>query len=204
MPIMGIGKLGATDTCFKYKNRWFLSIPEITATIATGGVNALPPSASARPTLTFKEQSVEHTSETIWYPVKAEFKPISLKLYDLVKSENVVFQWIKQIYDPQLGQWRLGKSDAFRPEGTSGMKRNAKLTLYDGCGEPIESWMYENAYPNEIVFGELDMADGAFLTIDLTLRYDRAYVVETATPVGGLIGPSLRGGLIGPSLRGLQ
>ena len=166
---MGIGKLGATDTCFKYKNRWFLSIPEIT----NEGVNALPPSSSARPTLTFKEQSIEHTSETIWYPVKPEFKPISLKLYDLVTSENAVFQWIKQIYDPELGQWKLGQS-------VDGMKRKVNLTLYNGCGAEIENWVYENAYPSEVIFGELDMADGAFLTIDLTLRYDRAYVKQTA------------------------
>jgi hypothetical protein len=177
MAIMGIGKLGAPDTCFKLKNRWLLSIPEISD---DRGVNALPPSSSARPTLTFKEQSVEHLSETIWFPVKPDFKPISLKLYDLVKNDNAVFNWIREIYDPSYGSWNFGQIPYENQPNSAifGMKRDAVLTLYDGCGSVIEKWVYENAYPSESNFGDLDMADGAVLTVDLTLRYDRAYVVN--------------------------
>ena len=35
---------------------------------------------------------------------------------------------------------------------------------HNGCG------MYENAYPSESNFGDLDMADGVILTVDLTFK----------------------------------
>ena len=184
---MGIGKLGAANTCFKHKNRWLFSLPDI----SDDGVNALPPLTSSRPSLTFKEQSVEHTSETIWFPVKPEFKPINLKLYDIVTNENAVFEWIKQIYNPQSGQWLFGQSKpASNNPAIFGIKRLAELSLYNGCGdEVLESWVYENAYPTEINFGELDYADGTVMTIDLTLRYDRAYT--TGGFVSGSTGPTV-------------
>ena len=47
--------------------------------------------------------------------------------------------------------------------------------MYDGCGEILETWTFENVWPNNIEWGELDMSDSSYVTIDLTLRYDRAY-----------------------------
>ena len=47
--------------------------------------------------------------------------------------------------------------------------------MYDGCGEMLEKWIFENVWPNNIEWGELDMSDSQYVTIDLTLRYDRAY-----------------------------
>lgn len=168
--------LGLSDakTCFKRKFRWmfFIDTPKLTGPISgslpdsTAGVNALPPLRSSRPSLSFKEMEVQHLNETIYFPSKPEWKPIPLSLYDIKKTENPVINWLKEIYDAKAGTWSPSLNS----------KKECKLQMYDGCGEVIESWIFENAWPQNIEFGELDMSASDVMTIDLTLRYDRAYI----------------------------
>ena len=56
----------------------------------------------------------------------------------------------------------------------------ASLILYDGCGNKIERWVFENVWPQSAEFGELDMQSSEVVTGDVTLRYDRAYVETNA------------------------
>ena len=76
-------------------------------------------------------------------------------------------KWLSSIYDV--------KNDA-RYKYTVGFKKDrAVLELYDGCGNVIESWVMEAVWPTSIEFGELDMSMSEVVTVDVTLRYDRAY-----------------------------
>lgn len=154
------------DSCLKRKFRWLLSIPEISA---DDPIKTLPPLKSARPNISFKEVEVQHINESIFFPVKPEWKPINLVLYDLKKNQNPIFDWLKKIYDPEKGKWG--------PSINTGFKKRATLKLYDGCGELIESWIYDNVWPQAVEFGDLDMGNSEIVMIDVTLRFDRAYVV---------------------------
>lgn len=158
--------LGLSHTCHKRKFRWLLKIPEISAS----GVNSLPPLKSARPTLNFKEMQVEHLTETIYYPSKPDWKPITLVLFDIKKPIcHPVFDWIQRQYNPCDGKW-------YKPFENGVFKLTANLELYDGSGNVIETWIYENIWPQSVNFDDLDMSDSGYLTAELTLRYDRAYI----------------------------
>jgi hypothetical protein len=111
-------------------------------------------------------------NETIYFPSKPEWKPIPLSLYDIKKTENPVINWLKNIYDAKAGTWSPSLNSVEELKG----KKKCTLQMYDGCGEVIESWIFENAWPQNIEFGELDMSASDVMTIDLTLRYDRAYI----------------------------
>lgn len=160
--------LGSRDNCFKRKFRWLFKIDGISAE----GVKSLPPQKSARPSLSFKTMEVQHLNETIQLPSKTDWKPINLVLYDLKRNKNPVTEWLKIIYDPNDS---TGKG-TWRPVGTS-FRKTATLELYDGCGNVLETWVYENAWPESVEFGDLDMGNNDAVTIDITLRYDRAYVI---------------------------
>jgi len=182
---MGIGLLGDPSTVFKRKFRWMFRIDSVTGSPTdsskNNGIYVLPPSASARPKLGFKEAEAQHLSETIFYPVKPDWKPINLKLYDIshpLIKENPVTKWLKTIYDAQQGQW-VASSDLIT-NGFDGLKRDATVELYDGCGCVLETWVYENAYPMEIDFSQLEMSSNDIVMIDITLRYDRAYVLDNS------------------------
>ena len=164
---MGIGVLGKSSICIKRKYRWQLIIPEI----SVNGTNALPPEKSARPNLSFKEIEVHHLNETVFYPGKPEWKPLNLVLYDIKRKKDPIFGWLKEQYDPCLGEWKAPSPSVFK-------KEKARLEMYDGCGKIIETWVYENVWPQSIEWGDLEMGNSEYSTVDLTLRYDRAYIEE--------------------------
>lgn len=160
---MGLGRI--RTACPKHKHRWFMQVDGITA-----GIGILAPFKSARPNISFKEMEVQHVVETIYFPSKPDWKPINLVLYDFKSQGSLhpVLKWVFQCYEVSLG-------DAKWHGSTAGFKKDITLKLFDGCGNTIEEWVYENAYPNTIEFGELDMQSSEIVTVDLTIRYDRAY-----------------------------
>lgn len=182
---MGIGTGGGlTAECFpKFTNRWVLHIENVSGIQGeNGSINALPPIKGSRPQFEFKEQTVQHLVQPIYYPIKADWKPLQLTLYDITPDQNLVFNWLIKAYDPSSYdsptqiEWRPIYTEGANPEGQ--FKRTALLCMYDGCGNVVEKWKYENCYPKEINFGELNMDEMKVVTIDVTLRYDRAYIFD--------------------------
>lgn len=174
---MGFG-FGMEDPEWKRHNRWLFRIPGISA----GPTPALPPKKGARPSIQMKEEMVQHISEVIYFPVKAEWKTMSLVLYDLRCNENVVFDWLTNIYNPNPGDITFSmplESINNAIDGTNGIKIPiCLLELYSGCGDILEQWIYENVYPSEINWGELDMDSSEVVVVEMTLRFDRAYFIK--------------------------
>lgn len=151
--------LEKTDACFKRKYRWLLKIPEISAT----GIDTLPPTKSARPSITFKTLEAQHMQETIYFPGKPDWKPLNLTLFDLRKNENPIWTWIKLTYPAETSKGRDPK-----------YKKQGQLEMYDGCGNLIEQWKLANMFIESVDFGDLDHSVSDIAYIDVTLRYDRA------------------------------
>lgn len=172
------------NTCFKRKNRWLLIIPDV----SDDGINVLAPSKGARPSVSFKEIEAQHLNETIYFPGKPDWKPITLTLYDVKKNQHPVFEWIRRVYDPENGDYFGSLQNGFKIN-------EVNLELYDGCGEKIESWIFESVYASSVEFGDLDMTSSEILTCEITLRYDRAYVVygsgQTAISRSNIIRPGV-------------
>lgn len=154
------------DSCYKLRFRWLLKIPEISAS----GINSLPPVKSARPGIAYKEIVAEHLNETIYFPGKPDFKTLTVTLYDMKRDTHPIFEWIQRLYNPCEGDYFTSTDTNF--------KLRARLELYDGCGNTLETWVYENIWPVNCEFGELDMGSSEVITADLTMRYDRAFVEE--------------------------
>lgn len=154
-------------TCFPRKFRWLMRIGDV----ASEGTNVLPPSKSARPKFNFKEMEIQHLNETIYFPQKPDWQPVNLTLYSIAFKNDSVFDWISLVYDSCNGDWNPATGS---PLILSQFKKDATLELYDGCGNVLESWTYENAYPQTIDWGDLDMSNSEVCTVDVSLRFDRA------------------------------
>lgn len=166
----GNGSLSDKDTCFKLKYRWEFFIKDLCG--EDNGSPLLPPSKAARPSLSFKEMDAVHLTETVYFPGRPEWKPINLTLYDIKKNLNPVIKWLQKTYLVTAGGVSWSPSC-----GSGGIKINeCRIVLYDGVGNDIETWILENVWPNNIEFGDLDYGQSDVLTVDLTLRYDRAYI----------------------------
>jgi hypothetical protein len=169
--------LEKSDFCIKRAFRWLFEIPGICAD-DTPGVNALPPEKSARPSFSFKEMESRHMVEDVYYPAKAEWKPISITLFDLVKKNHPVFEWIMMVYDMKKGQFFPANNTISQQISRQQDKfiKDCHLKLYDGCANVIERWIFEDAWPQAVNFQTLDMSSNGYLTCEITLRYARAYI----------------------------
>lgn len=182
----GLNKLDVNKV--KRPFRWMFEVPQVCGD-QSEGVNALPPSKAARPTLAFKEMSVNHLVEDVYYPAKPDWRPINITVYD-IKRENAsassrgegysestsegqthhpVFNWLQEVYKVKEGKFLAPLKGKFIKE--------CSLKLLDGEGCTIERWIFETAWPNNINFDMLDMANSTnILTCEFTLRYARAYI----------------------------
>lgn len=169
---MGMGKLGTGDVCVMRKFRWLFFIDGV----CDDGTSALPPDKGARPSLNFKEMEAQHLNETIYFPAKPDWKPITLTLFDLKLKRNPVFGWLREQYDVCGGEDPASETAIWKRPGA--FKKDARLEMYDGCGNVVEKWWFKNAWPNNIEWGDLDMQNSDYVTVELTLRYDRAWVTD--------------------------
>jgi hypothetical protein len=192
---MGLKLASTPNVLFKRKFRWVLEIQNVSG----DRIGTLPPQKSARPNINFKTIEAQHLNESIFYPTKPEWKPINLTLYDIIgdassdcpQRVHPVFEWLKQIYDPGVSDYsgQTGGTTV-SPVGwysdvVRQYKRSAILSMLNGCGDVLEEWVFENAWPESVEFGDLDYANSEVVTADISLRYDRAYVVSSADQLGG-------------------
>ena len=168
---LGISTTFGPRTLFKRSHLFLTTFPDLQEyTIAT-----LPPEKGSRPTYQFTTRSYEHLTETINYPVKMKYQQIELTWYDIVqdfkpKSQqtNPVYNWISKFHNPETGY--QGSPAEF--------KTTIQLGMYTSSGDIIETWIYQGAYPENVKFGTVDMANSNYMTISASIQYDRAYWVS--------------------------
>jgi hypothetical protein len=163
---MGIGELGSSNTCYLRKFRWQISI------LNRNGLtfDILPPSKAALPSVSFKEMDFQHLTETVYLPGKPEFKPLNVSLYGIKRRVNPVSNWLKEIYNPGLGIHSYPNESSFIKE--------INLNMLSPGGDIIDTWVYEDCWLQHVEFGDLDMSDSQVVTIDLSIRYSRGYLID--------------------------
>jgi hypothetical protein len=172
MPSMGLNQLEDSNLIVYRKFRWILDIPDVCNENLDSQTNALPPLRAARPSLSFKEMEAQHLNETIYFPGKPEWKPLNVTLYSVHKKTNPVFKYIKNIYKPNEGNYNLPNEN--NPKKYIIPKITLKMLGGNGC--ICETWVYEDCWFQSIDFLDLDMSASDFCSIDLTIRYARAYI----------------------------
>lgn len=157
---MGIGLLGAPNIIIKRKFRWTLEISTPCGFVPKHYVKL-----AARPSLDIEETELSFLNATTWIPGKGKWQPISVTYIDVASAEMAgLFSWIATVYD-------FTDPINLRQSEKRGWNGTALLTMYDGCGTPLEIWQLQSCFPQSINFGDLDYADSAELTIELSLRY---------------------------------
>ena len=168
---------GLIDGRIKQKFRWAFKIQGVSDVFSQDSVNALPPLRSARPSISFKEMEVRHLIEDVYYPARPVWKMINLTLFDLCQATHPVFEWLRLLYDPEEGTFVPPiRREANPATNGNSFIRRADLELFNGCGDVIERWVFENVWPQNAEFDTLDMGSEEIVTCDVTLRYFRAYI----------------------------
>lgn len=165
-------------SCVKRKFRFLFEIQGITD--ISDPLVALPAQKATRPSISLKEMDVPHLQETIYLPGRPDWKQLSVTLYDVNKN-HPIWKWLLSFYNPGPSNREADILNGGFPNSpgyfgfAKPFKKDSILYVLDGCGNEMERWVYQNCWPTEIDYGDMDMSDTDILTINLTMRYDRAY-----------------------------
>ena len=160
----------------KRQFRWMFTVDKIIGDEdSNGSLQCLPPEKSARPSLAFKEMNVQHLIEEVFYPTKPDWKPITVTVFDLDLYNHPIWAWINEFYFVSESREILNVPNA-KQGPLEGFIRQCTLKLFDGCGETVETWVYDDCWPQSVNFQPLDMTQNGLCMCDITLRYARAYI----------------------------
>jgi hypothetical protein len=169
---MGLGQLGTSSAVFKRKFRWTLEFVNV---CYNGSI--IPPSyvkAANRPSLTIEETEINYLNGKMWIPGKGTQDTTTVTYYDVASADAAesirpLFVWLSTVYD-FTDPVNLKQSSVTKRQGSYTAQYGA-LDMLDGCGNPIERFLYYDPWPTQINFGDLDYSSNDECTIELTLRY---------------------------------
>lgn len=169
---MGLGKLGTSSSVFKRKFRWTMEF--VNVCYADLDIPASYVKSANRPSLTIDEVEINFLNGKMYIPGKGTPETTSVTYYDIASSDAAqsiapLFTWLSTVYNftnmVTLEQSSVkGRRGGYTAEF-------GYLTMYDGCGHPIDRFVYKDIWPQNIVFGDLDYSSSDECTIELTLRY---------------------------------
>lgn len=176
---MGLGALGNGLAIYKRKFRYTF---EIEYCCASGGKQVASSfiKTASRPNIDIDEVEINYLNGVTWIPGKGKWQTMTVTYYDVASSTGNLgavstlglLGWLASVYD-FTDPVCLPMGGALQDyEGL------ARITLYDGCGNPLEAWILQHCWPKAINFGELDMGSSDECTIEITLRYSQVSFVN--------------------------
>jgi hypothetical protein len=136
--------------------------------MAINGIPAYLIKASAKPSLSNGEITLDHINVQRYVKGKTVWNNISVTLYDPIvpSGAQAVMEWVRLHHESATG--RDGYSSFY--------KKEVKLRQLSPLGEIIEEWVLNGAFIVDSNFGSLDWSSEDVMTIEMTLRYDWAFL----------------------------
>ena len=130
---------------------------------------ALSVDTASLPNLTFGEIELNHLNERVWVAGGVTFEATTIVCKDYLDPDamDIVDQWVGQLYNARSGRMGLAKN----------YKKEGRIYLYAPDGGRRRVWDLQGCWPQTVNYGgTLDQsAKDAINTIELTIRYDRAF-----------------------------
>jgi hypothetical protein len=124
--------------------------------------------ASAKPSMTNVVIALDHINVQRYVKGKSVWNTISVSLYDAIvpSAAQAVMDWVRLHHESATGR------DGYK----SMYQKSIDLLQLSPLGEVIEKWTLKNAFITETNFGSLDWGSEEVVNIEMTLRYDWAFL----------------------------
>lgn len=161
-PGMGIGRLGSGNLTIKKPFQF-----EFTITTASGVIPAAYVRMASKPKLQSNEIEIPFLNEISYINGRSQWQTMDVQYMDVNDAAAMV----------PLHNWIASNYNYADPSRTMGSRRadyegTGLMYIYDGCGNIMESWTYNNMFIVNTDFGEVNYDSGnEYSKISLTLRY---------------------------------
>lgn len=173
---MGIGNIGlSSNLFFKRKFRWTFWVYNIGGN-QQKNIPVDYVKVANRPNVSFEETEINYLHGKMYIPGKATFDAVTVTYYDISQKGGTtieaLYDWIGSVYDflGPAGTIQNPKMSGVAT-GLGGYAAESLLTLFDGCGSPLEEWYLNQCWPQAVNFGDLDYSNNEEATIEVTIRY---------------------------------
>lgn len=118
------------------------------------------------PSESSEEIEIGIDNERVYYAGRQSYDSGSVTVRDYVDLEVAAYikEWRKRVFNPETGQ--MGYKAEYA--GT------AIVQQYDPKGDLVREWKLINVWPVSVNYGTVDQASTDHITLDITLRYDKA------------------------------
>ena len=159
--ILSFDKMFYTNFEPKMKNRYIMELTDTS-------IPSFTVSAANRPSIQFETVKIDHINVYRKLKGKGEWQDLEITLYDPIvpSAAQAVMEWIRLHHESATG--RDGYSSFY--------KKEIRLHQLSPLGEVVEEWILKGAYITTSNFGSLDWSSEEVVKIELTLRYDWAFL----------------------------
>ena len=136
--------------------------------MAVDGIPAYLIKSAAKPSIANGEIALDHINVQRYVKGKSVWSTLAISLYDPIvpSAAQAVMEWIRLHHESATG--RDGYSSFY--------KKEIKLRQLSPLGEIIEEWILHGTYITDANFGSLAWETEDIVNIELTLRYDWAFL----------------------------
>ena len=136
--------------------------------MAVDGIPAYLIKSAAKPSIANGEIALDHINVQRYVKGKSVWSTLAISLYDPIvpSAAQAVMEWIRLHHESATG--RDGYSSFY--------KKEIKLRQLSPLGEIIEEWILHGTYITDANFGSLAWETEDVVSIELTLRYDWAFL----------------------------
>lgn len=125
---------------------------------------------ASRPAMNINVTEIDYMNTKTYVAGKVEFETMDITFIDVIgpSTSQKIMTWIRQTFDSATG--RMGYATNY--------KKNLTLKLLDPAGEEVEKWVIYGAFVINANFNDLDHSSDELTDVTITLRYDRAVLVN--------------------------
>ena len=136
--------------------------------MSIGDIPAFLIKASGKPSIANGEITLDHINVQRYVKGKSVWNTITVTLYDAIvpSGAQAVMEWVRLHHESATG--RDGYSSFY--------KKEVRLKQLSPLGEVIEEWILNGTYIVDANFGSLDWSTEDVVNIEMTLRYDWAFL----------------------------
>ena len=113
-----------------------------------------------------EEIELQYANEKRYVAGQATYEAAPLVLKDMVNIgiAAAIIRWRRQVYNPETGSIGLARD----------YKKNADFTIVAPDQSSVRIWKFVGMWPQAVKYGSMDMTASEKVTIEVTLRYDKA------------------------------
>ena len=163
----GFSAQGPANTVeIRRKHRWvFETLGRGTGVFSQSELLVL--QSASRPSFKFEEPEMHHNQEVARFAGKQDWDPMTLVWYDVEQDPDVsrgIYHWIETVVNMQ----------SIAVAHPRFYKKTAALLMIDGSGQTTEQWSLMGTWPAASNWQELDYTSTDLMTMEVTMRFDRA------------------------------